>query len=79
MSGAYDREEFLRARLNTFLREGLRLSADDYYLRLNLRSLGELKSVLSDIDNIITMKVSLAFADLLSETLELSVSTVIKN
>lgn len=67
----YDREQTLKSRLNAFMQERLHLPANDYYSRLDQHALAELKSVLSDINNIFTLKVTLAFAEWLSEKLKL--------
>lgn len=67
----YNREEALKSRLNTFLRERLALPNVDYYSRLNQEAFIELKSVLSDINNIFTLRVTLAFVEWLSDRLKL--------
>lgn len=59
----YDREQALRHRLNRFFAESLSLPEQDYYARLDAASLLRLKSALSDINNIMTLKVTLAFVD----------------
>ena len=71
MDYSYDREQALKSRLNAFMQERLGLPADDYYSKLDQRALAELKSVLSDINNIFTLKVTLAFAKWLSAKLNL--------
>ena len=63
----YDREEALRSRLNAFMQRRLHLPAQDYYSRLDQQALTELKSILGDINNIFTLKVTLAFVAWLSE------------
>ncbi len=68
----YDRERLLASRLNDFLHEGLGLPAKDYYSSLDEHAFSGLKSVLSDINNIFTLKVCLGFAQWLSTALELS-------
>jgi len=75
MSSHYDREESLKDRLNTFLRERLELPDGDYYSRLGQEGLAELKSVLSDINNIFTLKVTVAFVEWLAKELGLDDST----
>jgi len=62
----------LRSRLNAFLHQRLRLPDKDYYADLDQETLWELKSVLSDINNIFTMKVCLGFVQWLSKSLGLS-------
>lgn len=61
MGSAYDRERVLKHRPNAFLHERLGLPASDDYSRLNEQALSELKSVLSDINNIFTLKGCLVF------------------
>jgi hypothetical protein len=68
----YDRERALKSRLNTFLHKRFVLPEDDYYSRLDRTALGELKTLLSDINNIFTLKVCLAFGNWLGEALDLS-------
>ena len=63
MPSHYDREDALKARLNTFFLERLGLPEGDYYSRLDQEGFGELKSILSDINNIFTVKVTLAFVE----------------
>lgn len=71
MSHIFDREHHLRERLNKFLEKELCLPANDYYSNLDAEQFLNLKSVLSDINNIFTLKVSLAFANWISDILEL--------
>ena len=63
MSDHDDREKKLKDGLNTFLQKHLGLPEDDYYSRLSQEGFGELKSVLSDINNIFTVKVTIAFVE----------------
>lgn len=63
MSESYSRETHLRNQLNAFLEEEFTLPQSDYYSRLDIDGFLQLKSVLSDINNIFTLKVSLAFAE----------------
>jgi hypothetical protein len=72
LSAVYDRERVLRSRLNAFIHNRFALPADDYYARLDHQSLAELKSVLSDINNIFTLRICLLFANWLAEVLALS-------
>ena len=72
MSTIYNREKVLQSRLNTFIQERFDLPKEDYYSRLNQNSLGELKSVLNDINSIFTLRVSLAFVNWLGQTVGLS-------
>lgn len=57
----YDREKDLNRRLNSFFEGNLGLPKDDYCSRLDFDGFLGLKSVLSDINNILTLKVALAF------------------
>jgi|GEM_PF-923385 len=59
----FDREESLRKRLNAFLSRSFELPDHDYYARLNTETFLGLKSVLADINNILTLRVSLAFIE----------------
>ena len=72
MTTIYDRENQLRERLNVFLKSELGLPDENYYSRLGLEGFLRLKSVLSDINNILTLKVSLAFAEWVTLHLELN-------
>ena len=71
MPNHYNREEDLKDRLNTFFQKHLRLPEGDYYSRLGQEGFGELKSVLSDINNIFTVKVTLAFVEWLATRFKL--------
>ncbi|MFA6972264.1 MAG: hypothetical protein WC208_12810 [Gallionella sp.] len=57
----FNREESLRRRLNAFLSRSFELPEHDYYTRLSAEAFLDLKSVLADINNILTLRVSLAF------------------
>ncbi len=58
--------------MNVFLKSELGLPDENYYSRLGLEGFLRLKSVLSDINNILTLKVSLAFAEWVTLHLELN-------
>jgi len=62
----FNREESLRNRLNEFLAVNFNLPARDYYAMLDADAFISLKSVFSDINNILTLRVSLAFVDWVS-------------
>ena len=62
MAPSYDRENDLKTRLNSFLESSFSMPKHDYYSDLSLNGFLQMKSVLSDINNIFTLKVSLAFA-----------------
>ncbi len=59
----YNRERELRSRLNRFFVKEFDLPEKDYAGSLGLPSLLNLKSVLSDINNTITLKLALGLAD----------------
>lgn len=65
----YQRDTELRRRINAFLQSAFQLPEDDYYARLNPTSLLALKSALSDINNALTMQLTLGFLDWASRTL----------
>lgn len=67
----YDREQALRSRLNAFMHQHFALPEQDYYSKLDRRALAGLKSLLSDINNIFTLKIGLEFGTWLGNTLEL--------
>lgn len=62
----YCREDNLRKRLNSFLTLNFNLPDNDYYASLNAEAILGLKALLSDINNILTLKVTLAFVDWLA-------------
>lgn len=67
----YNRERELVSRLNRFFVKELNLPERDYAGSLGLSSLLNLKSVLSDINNMITLKLALGLVDWASEQFEL--------
>jgi len=71
----YHREEAIRRRLNAFFRDAFQLPEADYYRALNLNALLGLKSVLSDINNTLTMRLTLGFVAWATEALSLDTST----
>lgn len=71
----YDREQALRTRLNMFLNESFGLPDQDYYSQLDRKALARLKSLLSDINNIFTMRICIEFVQWLGKTLELDAAT----
>lgn len=76
MSGSYDREGELKRRLNDFLSSQFSLDEKDYYSNLDESGFLKLKAVLSDINNILTMKVTLSFVHWLGQNLGLAMSDV---
>lgn len=69
----YDREEHLKSKLNAYLVQQFNLPKKDYYACLDAKGIIGLKSVLADINNILTLKVTLAFADWLVQKYNLDV------
>lgn len=67
----YNRENILQERLNSFFETELGLSKGNYYSRLSVKGFLGLKAVLSDINNILTMKVTLSFIEWVSDSLKL--------
>ena len=70
----YDREDVLKQKINLFLSEKFNLPSEAYYAALDTEGFIALKSVLSDINNILTLKVTLSFAKWLSEYYKLDSS-----
>jgi len=67
----YDREQALKERLNSFLVKQFALPEKDYYSALDAKGFVGLKSVLSDINNILTLRVTFAFIEWVSVGLDL--------
>jgi hypothetical protein len=67
----FDREESLRLNLNKFLSQNFQLPEYDYYASLDTDAFLGLKSVLADINNILTLRVSLAFVEWVAVQLHL--------
>jgi hypothetical protein len=67
----YNRDVELRRRINRFVCETFHLPENDYYGEMDLCALLELKSVLSDINNTLTMRLTLGFVDWAAATLQL--------
>lgn len=67
----YNRERELESRLNRFFVEEFDLPQEDYAGSLSLSSLLNLKSVLSDINNMLTLKLALGLVDWVSGQFEL--------
>ena len=60
---SYQRDNELRRRINAFLQNAFSLPESDYYSKLDLPKLLSLKSALSDINNALTMRLTLGFLD----------------
>jgi hypothetical protein len=67
----FNREDSLRRRLNAFLSRNFDLPEHDYYAKLDADAFIGLKSVLADINNILTLRVSLAFVEWVAARLRL--------
>jgi hypothetical protein len=70
----YQREDALRLRINAFLSEAFGLPEADYYERLDTRRLLRLKVALSDINNALTLRLTLQFVAWVERTLNLDQS-----
>jgi hypothetical protein len=76
MTTPYHREDELRRRINAFIRTAFALPDDDYYSRLDLKNLLLVKSALSDINNTLTMRLTLSFLNWASQTLKLDAPAI---
>lgn len=65
----YLKDEELRRRINAFLQLTFDLPQDDYYAKLDLKSFLALKSALSDVNNAVTMRLTLGFLDWASKSM----------
>lgn len=72
MKSKYNKESVLTDKLNCFFEEEFSLPASNYYSNLSVDGFLNLKSILSDINNIFTMKVSIAFIHWLSDIYSLN-------
>jgi hypothetical protein len=72
----YQREDELRRRVNAFLCQAFALPEGDYYARLDLKALLSVKAALSDINNILTMRLTFGFLAWVSKTLQLDETAV---
>ncbi|MDQ1835499.1 MULTISPECIES: hypothetical protein [Massilia] len=59
----FQRDEEISRRINEFFARAFRMPPDDYYSRLTLTDILSLKSALSDINNAITMQLTLHFVE----------------
>lgn len=67
----YQKDEEVRRRINLFLQTAFDLPEEDYYARLNVKNLLTLKSALSDINNVLTMRLTLEFLNWAAQALPL--------
>lgn len=72
----YQRDNELRRRINSFLQNAFDLPEEDYYARLDLDNLLSLKSALSDINNAVTMRLTLAFLDWAAKTFSFDAAAI---
>ena len=72
----YHREDELRRRVNDFMTTAFSLPERDYYDRLDLEKLLLLKSALSDINNTLTMRLTLSFLNWVFNNLNYDAETV---
>ena len=68
----YHREEELKNRLNNFFITQFSLPEDDYYSRLDSEKIISLKIALSDINNLLTMKITISFVNWISKKFHFS-------
>ena len=68
----YHREEELKNRLNNFFITQFTLPEDDYYSRLDSEKIISLKIALSDINNLLTMKITISFVNWITKKFNLS-------
>ncbi len=76
MYAPYHREDELRRRINAFIRSAFDLPDDDYYGRLDLKNLLLVKSALSDINNTLTMRLTLGFLSWASKALSIDAFSI---
>ncbi len=74
----YNRKRELQSRLNRFFEEEFDLPKKDYAGCLGLSSLLNLKSVLSDINNTITLKLALGLVEWAAEQFKLDEATTVQ-
>ena len=67
-----NREDKLKFEFNNFMISRLRLEIKDYYDSLTTKDFIELKAILSNINNIITLKLTLKFVDFLTSLFKFS-------
>ena len=78
MNTSYRKDDELRRRINAFLKHTFELPESDYYARLDLKTMLGLKSALSDINNAVTMRLTLGFLDWACETLAMDAVSISK-
>ncbi len=68
----YNREEALKERLNTVLNEVVGKEKRDYCSSMSFNDLLCLKTALSDVNNVITLRLTLSLVDWIGETFKLT-------
>lgn len=71
MKVEYKKDVELRRRINLFLVQAFGLPEEDYFSRLDITNLLALKMALSDINNALTMQLTLSFVDWISSVLRM--------
>jgi hypothetical protein len=67
MNSPYNRETELKEKFNHFISSKITGVSKDYYFNLSVEDFVDIKTTLSDINNIITYKTTIRFMDWLSE------------
>ncbi|WP_186579769.1 hypothetical protein [Aquibacillus kalidii] len=67
MNKKYNRETELKQRFNEFIKTKVTGENKDYYSKLSVEDFLDIKTTLSDINNIITYKTTIRFMDWLRE------------
>ncbi|MCM3584229.1 hypothetical protein M3182_00550 [Mesobacillus maritimus] len=67
MVQTYNREDELKERFNQFISSKVTGENIDYYSKLSIEDFVDIKTTLSDINNIITYKTTIRFMDWLRE------------
>jgi hypothetical protein len=70
----YQRGEALRLRINAFLRDAFALPEADYYSRLDTKVLLGIKAALSDVNNALTLRLTVQFIAWVQRTLKIDES-----
>ncbi|MEZ0208681.1 MAG: hypothetical protein ACAH17_00690 [Candidatus Paceibacterota bacterium] len=78
MAAIYHREDELQRRINAFICDAFALPDEDYYARMNLKHLLSVKSALSDINNILTMRLTLSFLSWAARALTIDAADIQK-
>lgn len=71
-SQTYDREKILSSKINQFISQKFDLPLTDFYSKFSIKDLLDLKSALSDINNILTLRLTKAFISWVALELKLT-------